>query len=110
MDWKDTLGALLASGTLPEGEEIKDEKTEEQVRPRKKDTLHVFIERKGRKGKTATIITGFTGDDDELQALAKNLKQRLGVGGSCGGGEILIQGDCREKACGYLNELGYKTK
>ncbi len=107
MDWKDTLGALLASGTLPEGEEIKEEKLEEK-RPHHKDRLHIFIERKGRKGKTATIIAGFTADDEELQELAKKLKQRLGVGGSCGGGEILIQGDCRRKAAEYLKELGFK--
>lgn len=55
------------------------------------------MERKGRGGKTATIIEGFTGTDDELKALATRLKQQLGVGGSARGGEILIQGDCRQR-------------
>lgn len=55
------------------------------------------MERKGRGGKTATIIEGFPGSDSELKALATRLKQQLGVGGSARGGEILIQGDCRQR-------------
>ncbi len=55
------------------------------------------MERKGRGGKTATIIEGFPGTDDELKALATRLKQQLGVGGSARDGEILIQGDCRTR-------------
>lgn len=111
MDWKDTLGSLLASGTLPEGEEPQHEET--PAAPEKavqREPLHIFMERKGRKGKTATIITNFLGDDEELQELARKLKQRLGTGGSCDSGEILLQGDVREKIRAVLTELGFKTK
>lgn len=59
-----------------------------------KGKLRVFFERKGRGGKSATIITGFDDlTDDELKAVASKLKQTLGTGGSARGGEILIQGD-----------------
>jgi len=110
MDWKDTLGNLLASGTLPEGEEPTPEKSIPAAPKIQREPLHLFFERKGRKGKSATIITDFPGSDEELRALAKELKQRLGVGGSCDSGEILLQGDCRVKTRELLTKMGYKIK
>lgn len=112
MDWKETLGNLLDSGELPPGEDnaVADKVTETPAKGGgKASRLHVLKERKGRAGKVATIIEGFEGDEDELKELARLLKQRLGVGGSARGGEILIQGDLVEKVISLLKELGYKT-
>lgn len=106
MDWKDTLAALGASGTLPEG---ADPQPEEQPRAAKKPTLRVLLDRKGRKGKSATIIEGFTEPDDEVADVARMLKQSIGVGGSSRGGEILIQGDWRDRAAELLRAKGYKV-
>ncbi len=71
--------------------------------------LRVAIERKGRGGKTATVVRGFVGTDDDLQALAKMLKTRLGTGGSAKEGEIIIQGEVKEKTVALLLSLGYSN-
>ncbi|MEO0311356.1 MAG: hypothetical protein RIQ89_1013 [Bacteroidota bacterium] len=72
--------------------------------------LRVFIERKHRGGKEVSLITGFIGSDDELQQLAKNIKTKCGTGGSAKNGEIIIQGDHRDKILNLLHSLGYKAK
>ena len=71
--------------------------------------LRVSIERKGRGGKTATIIKGFVGSDDDLNDLAKQLKSRCGTGGSAKDGEIIIQGELKEKIVTLLQQLGYSN-
>lgn len=71
--------------------------------------LRVGIERKGRGGKTATLVKGFVGTDDDLQALAKQLKTRCGTGGSAKDGEIIIQGELKEKIVSILQSLGYSN-
>lgn len=108
MDWKDILSQKVESGEL-QREDSTDCFSEDKPQ-RSPDTLHVVIDRKGRKGKTATIIEGFTCDDDELTAIASRLKTRLGVGGSARGGEILIQGDVADKVRQLLKSEGYKAK
>lgn len=72
--------------------------------------LHVIVERKGRAGKTATIITDFTMPDEELQQLARELKTALGTGGSVRGNEILIQGDRKARVVELLRGFGHKVK
>ena len=69
--------------------------------------LRVSIERKGRGGKTATVVKGFVGSNDDLEALAKQLKTRCGTGGSAKDGEIIIQGELKEKIIALLKNLGY---
>lgn len=110
IDWKDALSALKASGTIPidnTPELPADNNSGNKVQ---RTPLHVVIDRKGRKGKTATIIEGFTGPDTELEQLAKTIKQKLGTGGSVRDGEILVQGDRKTDVISLLNSLGYKTK
>ncbi|CAH0999576.1 hypothetical protein LEM8419_00876 [Neolewinella maritima] len=71
------------------------------------DALRVQVDRKYRRGKAATLVTGFTGPDDVLQALGKSLKVQCGVGGSVKDGTIIIQGDQRERVIELLLAEGY---
>lgn len=72
------------------------------------ERLHIVLEKKGRKGKQATIITGFKADDGAVAQVAQLLKRQCGVGGSSRGGEILLQGDWRDKARQLLTGMGFK--
>ncbi len=75
--------------------------------PKEKQKLVVRIDRRQRGGKQVTLVAGFVGTDDDLQALAKLLKNKCGVGGSAKDGEILIQGDFRQKIVDILTAEGY---
>ena len=72
--------------------------------------VRVRLEKKGRKGKTVSIITGVKSPDVGKRALAKHLKDKLGSGGAVKGADIEIQGDQRERLVALLNELGYRAK
>ena len=69
--------------------------------------LKVLVDRKQRKGKSVTIITGFVGAEEDLKILAKQLKTKCGVGGSVKDQEIIIQGEVKEKVHQLLIEMGY---
>ncbi|MDE5870129.1 MAG: translation initiation factor [Muribaculaceae bacterium] len=107
MDWKEMLSQMKDS--LPEEKnEVQEAPAKEnETKLRKKEKLSISMERKGRGGKTATIIFGFEGNDEEVASTASILKQKLGIGGSARGGEILLQGDVREKVKPLLKEMGY---
>lgn len=94
---------------LPAGEEMPQQ-PETMAAAKSQPRLDIVLERKGRAGKSATIITGFTIGDDEIAALASKLKSRLGTGGSARGGEILIQGDRRQDVLQFLKSQGYKAR
>ena len=111
-DWKTKLGIVFS--TKPEFGQTEEEEEEptlpiHSVNP-SKQTLRIEIDKKGRNGKCATLITGFIGDDVALKELAKKMKTSCGVGGSTRDGEILIQGDVRTKIDELLRSEGYKTK
>lgn len=66
--------------------------------------LNTRIERKGRRGKLVTLISGFQGSEQALEDLAQKLKKFCGTGGSVKSGEILLQGDCREKVKAFIEQ------
>lgn len=70
--------------------------------------LRIWLETKHRAGKAATVVKGFIGMDDDLEALGKKLKSFCGTGGAAKDGEIIIQGDQREKVLQWLLKNGYK--
>lgn len=70
--------------------------------------LYVWIDSKGRSGKTVTLIKGFRGPDDQLETLGQELKRHCGTGGSVKEREIIIQGNLRDKIVTFLIQKGYK--
>lgn len=96
---KETMASLL------EGLSLGDE---EETLPKEDQELRVRIERKGRKGKTVTLITGFVGQTADLEELGKELKAKCGIGGSVKEGEVILQGELVERVVALLREMGYK--
>lgn len=110
-DWKDTLANMGYS--VNKENNNQDEINLEKPKSIDKSKQHLVLETdsKGRKGKVATIITGFDGTQEQLEELAKIIKIKCGVGGSARGGEILIQGNVKNKVFEILKKEGYvKTK
>ena len=107
-DWKKRLGVVYS--TNPEFQFEKDQVKSEETLPPQQQKLYVRLDRKNRKGKTVTLIEGFVGTEEDLKSLARELKSKCGVGGSARDGEILIQGDFRERIMILLEKEGYKVK
>lgn len=97
----------IVYSTNPDFEYKNASQEEAELLPPQQQVLRVMIDRKKRKGKEVTLITGFVGPEDDLKALGKLLKTKCGVGGSTKNGEILIQGNQREKVVELLKAEGY---
>lgn len=128
-DWKSALAALGAStenngeekkadverkkrvgvvySTNPDFEYDDTQETEAETLPRQQQPLRLNMERAGRGGKTVTLVKGFVGSEADLNALCKLLKQKCGVGGAAKEGEIIIQGDHRQRLLEILKKEGY---
>ena len=104
-DWKERLGMVYS--TNPDFEYTTSAEPEEATLPADKQPLRVWIDRKHRGGKTVTIVRNFIGTSDDMKELGKLLKTKCGVGGSAKEGEILIQGDFKEKVIEILKKEGY---
>lgn len=107
-DWKERLGIVYS--TNPDFEYNRENDEIQETLPPQQQDLRVSLDKKNRKGKAVTLITGFVGTEDDLKDLGKLLKTRCGVGGSAKNGEIIIQGDFREKVINLLDSEGYKVK
>ncbi len=105
-DWKSRLNVVYSTNP-----DFKYETTEEvqiETLSESQQRLKVQLDKRNRNGKAVTLITGFVGSDDDLKELGKFLKSKCGVGGSAKNGEILVQGDFREKITTLLIEKGYR--
>ncbi|MBS7375305.1 MAG: translation initiation factor [Muribaculaceae bacterium] len=115
-DWRDKLGAAFGA----ESEQFKAETPEVEAEPASwadnlkaqqgKQMANVMLDKRNRNGKKVTLVTDLLCDDDTLKELARELKAQCGVGGSARGGEILIQGDFRDKVLAQLKARGLKAR
>lgn len=104
-DWKDRLNIVYS--TNPDFRYDDGTEEEEETIEKSRQKLCVAIEKKGRGGKTVTVVSGFIGKEDDLKELGKMLKAKCGVGGSVKDGEILIQGEFKQRVVDLLKSEGY---
>ena len=107
-DWKQRLGVVYS--TNPDFQYQTEASAEEETLAPEKQRLIVGIDRRNRGGKQVTLVSGFVGKAEDLKELGRQLKTRLGVGGSAKDGEITIQGDFRDKVVSLLQQMGYQAK
>ena len=107
-DWKNRDGVVFSTNS--DFEFRYDQNSERSTLPPQQQNLKVRLDKSGRAGKQVTLISGFIGTGQDLEALTKLLKTKCGVGGSAKEGDILIQGDTRTKIVELLTKEGYKTK
>lgn len=109
-DWKSRLGMVYS--TDPDFEYRTDNRPQDvETLPAARQELRVRLDRKNRGGKQVTLVTGFVGTEDDLSALGRMLKSKCGVGGAAKDGEIIVQGDFRDRVVELLIKEGYaRTK
>lgn len=103
------LGGIMYSTDPSFSYETENDAEQERI-PNNQQDLRVMLDRKNRGGKAVTLITGFIGTVAEAEQLSKMLKTKCGVGGSAKDGEIIVQGDFRDKVVLMLQKEGYKVK
>lgn len=108
-DWKSRLGVVYSTNPDFRYETAQDA-PEADTLPPAKQHLVVRIDRRRRAGKQVTLVDGFVGREADLTALAKTLKTKCGVGGTVEEGQILMQGDLRDKLVTLLGSMGYQVK
>jgi len=89
---------------------IDSDEEENETMPINQQLLRIFPDRKNRKGKTVTVVSGFIGKNEDLKLLEKKLKSLCGTGGTVKDRDILIQGNVIQKVKDFLEKQGYKTK
>jgi translation initiation factor 1 len=107
-DWKKRDGVVYSTDSNF-GYEYQ-QKPESETLPPQQQNLRVLLDKSGRAGKQVTLVTGFIGTSQDLDALGKLLKSKCGVGGSVKAGEVLMQGDLRDKIVQVLQKEGYKAR
>ena len=107
-DWKKRDGIVYS--TESDFSYAYQEQASAQTLPPQQQNLKVMLDKSGRAGKQVTLVSGFVGSVTDLENLGKLLKSRCGVGGSVKDGNILIQGDLRDKVVQVLQVEGYKAK
>ncbi len=103
---RETDGLMYSTDS---GFEFDQGHEEEETLPPQQQKLNIRLETKQRGGKKATLIKGFIGKAEDMEALCKKLKNHCGTGGSVVEGEMLVQGDHVQKIKAFLQSLGYKT-
>lgn len=108
-DWKERLGVVYS--TDAQFDYLKDSASESvQTLAVAKQRLRVAVDKRNRGGKQVTIVADFVGVTADLESLGKTLKTKCGVGGAVKDGEIIIQGDHRDKVVVLLTQMGYKAR
>ncbi len=107
-DWKARLGMVYS--TNPDFEYTTAQEEQTPTLPPQQQDLRVWVDRKHRGGKSVTLVTGFQGSEEDLADLGRMLKSKCGVGGTAKDGEIIIQGEHRDRVVELLTKAGYKCK
>jgi|SRR5690606_16731071 len=107
-DWKKREGVVYSTDS--DFDYNYSGQQEAETLPPQRQNLRVLLDKSGRAGKQVTLVSGFVGSQTDLDTLAKLLKSKCGVGGAVKEGEILIQGDHRDKIVALLVKEGYKAK
>jgi translation initiation factor 1 len=107
-EWKNREGVVYSTNTDFQYE--LQGSHEAETAPKQQQNLRVILDKSGRAGKQVTLVTGFVGKTSDLETLTKLLKTKCGVGGSAKDGEIILQGDLRDKVVQALTKEGYKAK
>jgi len=103
-------GTKLVYSTNPDITDWDEEEKEEINLVPSQQKLYVSLDKKQRRGKKVTLVTGFLGTTESLKELGKILKSKCGVGGSVKDDQIIIQGDFKSKIASILTDLGYNCK